>query len=346
MQALDDLVRAEVAKVEQDVAVDAAALVDLDLLRARDDVAARQLHRVRRVVLQEALALGVEQVGALAAAALRDEHARRRERRRVELHHLHVLQRHAQAQRHGHPVAGAGVGVRRARVEAAGAARAEDHRLRADELETAVQEVPADDALAAAVVLDELPGEPLLVRRDVALHHLLVEHVDEDVARDVGGVGGARLAGGAERPLRDAAVLGPREDRAPVLELVDVAGRVVAEGLDGVLVAEVVGALDGVECVLLGVVLGGVPERRVDAALGRAGVAPGRMDLGDDGDVDARVECLDGGAHTGATGADDEDVVLRFHRQGSYTNGHASASLSGGIPVGVRLRSLSDSLTR
>ena len=60
VQPLDDLLRAEVAQVEQDVAVDAAALVDLGLLGARDDVARRELHRVRRVALQEALALGVQ----------------------------------------------------------------------------------------------------------------------------------------------------------------------------------------------------------------------------------------------------------------------------------------------
>jgi hypothetical protein len=38
------------------------------------------------------------------------------------------------------------------------------------------------------------------------------------------------------------------------------------------------------------------------------------MDLGDERDVGARVEGLDGRAHAGATGTDDEDVVLRFHR--------------------------------
>ena len=163
--------------------------------------------------------------------------------------------------------------------------------------------------------LDELPGEVLLVDREVALHHLLVEHVDEDVAGDVGRVGGARLAGGAERALRDPPVLGAREDRAPVLELVDVAGRLVAEDLDRVLVAEVVGALDRVERVLLGVVLGRVAERRVDPALGRARVAADRVDLRDERDVGARVVGLDRRAHAGAAGADDEDVVLRFHRR-------------------------------
>jgi hypothetical protein len=37
------------------------------------------------------------------------------------------------------------------------------------------------------------------------------------------------------------------------------------------------------------------------------------MDLGDEGDVRACVVSLDGGAHAGATGTDDEDVVLGFH---------------------------------
>ena len=57
----------------------------------------------------------------------------------------------------------------------------------------------------------------------------------------------------------------------------------------------------------------GVAERRVDAALGRAGVAARRVDLRDERDVGARVERLDGGAHTRAAGPDDEHVVLRVH---------------------------------
>ena len=224
------------------------------------------------------------------------------------------------AQRLRHPVAGAGVGVGRAGVEPARAAGGQDHRLRADRGQAAVEQVPGDHALAAALVLDELPDEELLVDLQVALHHLLVEDVHEHVPGDVGRVGRARLAGGAERALRDAAVVGAREDRAPVLELVDVVRRLVAEDLDRVLVAEVVGALDRVEGVLLGVVLGGVPERGVDPALGRAGVAAGRMDLRDERDVGARIVRLDGRAHPRAAGPDNEHVVLRFHRRGRYRN--------------------------
>src|SRR5205823_10594339 len=167
---------------------------------------------------------------------------------------------------------GAGVGVGRPDVQPAGAAGGEDHRLRPDRLQTAVEQVPADDALTAAAVLDELPGEVLLVRRDVALADLLVENLDQDVARDIGGVSGARCARGAERTLRYAAVRRAREDGAPVLQLVDVAGRLVAEDLDRVLVAEVVRPLDGVVGVDLRVVLRRVSERRIDAALGSTGV--------------------------------------------------------------------------
>ena len=242
----------------------------------------------------------------------------------MELHHLHVLERDAEPQRLRHPVAGAGVGVGRAGVEPARAAGGEDHRLGPDRGQAAVEQVPGDHALAAALVLDELPDEELLVDLQVALHHLLVEDVHEHVAGDVGRVGGAGLAGGAERALRDAAVVGAREDGAPVLELVDVVRRLVAEDLDRVLVAEVVGALDRVEGVLLGVVLGRVPERRVDPALGRAGVAAGRMDLRDERDVGARVMRLDGRAHARAAGPDDEHIVLRFHRRGRYRIAQAS----------------------
>ncbi len=313
VEALEDLLRAQVPKVQQDVPINAAALVDLRLLRARDDVARGQLHRVRRVALEEAFALRVDQVGAFTARALGDQHARRRQRSRVELHHLHILERDPGAQRHRHPVAGARIRVGRTRVEPAGTAGGDDDGLRADRGEAAVEQVPGDHALAAVVVDRELPDEELLVDLQLALQHLLVEDVDEHVTGDVRRVGRARLAGRAEGALRDPAVLGAREDRSPVLELVDVVGRLVAEDLDRVLVAEVVRAFDGVEGVLFGIVLRRVAERRVDAALGGSRVAPDGMDLRDQRDIGACVVRLDGRAHARAAGSDDQHIVLGLH---------------------------------
>ena len=131
----------------------------------------------------------------------------------------------------------------------------------------------------------------------------------QHVAGDVGAVDGAGRAGGAEGALGDAAVGEAREDRAHVLELVDVAGRLVAHDLDRVLVAQVVGALDRVEGVALGVVLRGVAERRVDAALGGARVGAGRVQLRDHRHVGTGALGLDRGAHAGQARADHHHVM-------------------------------------
>ena len=215
---------------------------------------------------------------------------------------------------HRHAVARAGVGVGGAAVDAAEAAGGEDHGARLDALHAAVHEIPRGHADAAVAVGHQVEREPLLVDGDAALDQLLVQHVQQDVAGDVGRVAGARRAAGAERALGDLAVLGAAEHGAHVLQLVDVAGPLLAHHLDRVLVAQVVRALDGEEGVLVGVVLAGVAERRVDAALGRAGVAPRGVQLGDDADVGAVPRCLDGGAHPGEACAHHHHVVSNHQR--------------------------------
>ena len=79
-------------------------------------------------------------------------------------------------------------------------------------LDAAVEQVPADDAHAPAVVLDE-PEREVLLEDDEAFFHpllqLLVEHLDEDVTGDVRRVDGARRAGGAEGALVELALRVP-----------------------------------------------------------------------------------------------------------------------------------------
>ena len=129
----------------------------------------------------------------------------------------------------------------------------------------------------------------------------------------------ARRACGAERALRELAVLAPGEEGAPVLELVDVAGRLTAQDLDRVLVADVVGALDGVERVRS---RANPPPAFPSAALIPPSAAPEwlrvGMELRDHADVGAGVVCLDRRPHAGAAGTDDEDVVRCFHVDGRY----------------------------
>ena len=97
------------------------------------------------------------------------------------------------------------------------------------------------------------------------------------------------------------------EDGAHVLQLDDVVRGLAAHGLDSVLVAEVVAALDGV----VGVVLPGVvvTDGGVDAALSGDGMAAQGVDLAEQGDVDAGARDFEGGAHSRQTRSYDEDVV-------------------------------------
>ena len=79
----------------------------------------------------------------------------------------------------------------------------------------------------------------------------------------------------------------------------------------GVLVGEVVAALDGVEGVPLPVVFLHVRQCGTHAALGRAGVAAGGVELGQYGraGTGASFDCR---THACATGADDDHVITMF----------------------------------
>ena len=310
-QPLHDAVAAQVAQVEQHAAVDPAALHDLRGLGAGHHVTGCQLELVGGVLAHEALPVLVQEVAALSAGTFRHEHAVRGERGGVELHELHVLERHALAEGQAHGVAGRSVRVRRRAVDAPGAASGHHHGLGADRLDAPVDHVVGHDPHGVAGVVGHQVGdEPLLVGRDVVLHAHGVERVQDDQPGQVGRVAGAREPGAAEGALGDlAGVLLAAEDRSPVLQLVHLQRRALAEDLDRVLVADVVGALDGVERVVLGAVLGLVAEGGVDPALGRARMAADRVELGHEGDVNARLVRGDGRPHARKTGTDDDDVV-------------------------------------
>ena len=273
---------------------------------------------VRRIALHEALAVAVGEVGALAARALRHQHAGVVDAGGVELHELHVLQRQAGAQHHGGAVAGLGVGAGAAEVGAAVAAGGDDGLLGAEAVQRAVVELQGHHAAADAVLVDDqVDGEVLDEELRRVPQRLAVEGVQHGVAGAVGHRAGAHgrralaVLGGhaAERALVDLAVLGARERHAVVLQLVDRGRGVAAQVLDGVLVAQPVGALHRVVHVPAPVVRPHVAERRGDAALGRHRVRAGGEHLGDAGGSEARLGAAERGAQTGAAGAHHHHVV-------------------------------------
>ena len=97
------------------------------------------------------------------------------------------------------------------------------------------------------------------------------------------------------------------ERDARVLEPQHLLGRLAAHDLDRVLVAEVVGALDGVERVRLPRVVR--VERGVDAALRRVRVRAHGVDLGHDRHRRALLGRGQRCTLAGQAGADDQDVM-------------------------------------
>ena len=175
--------------------------------------------------------------------------------------------------------------------------------------------------------LEEQVHDLVLVEEpDAVLDALLVERLQDHVAGSVGRVAGppdrrlAVVAGvAAEAALVDLAVRRAIERQAHVLELDDRLDRLAGQDLGGVLVDQVVAALDGVEHVPLPVVLLEVAESGADTALGGAGVGAGGIELGQDGGVDALAGQLQSGPQTGAAGADDDRIERVVHRYAGWS---------------------------
>ena len=303
--------RAQVAQVEQDGAPSIPRPSRISVvIRPRHDVAGGELQLVGRVLAHEALALGVHEVAALAAGGLRHQHAARVERGGVELHELHVLQRHAGAEREAHAVAGGavrvrGVAVRRGRRRrwpsrppsrrSSGSCRGPCRR-------------PRRRGSAPCESFTSSVTNHLDVRRDLVLHQHRVQRVEDtrpvrSAPKQVRG-----KPAPPNGPLGDLPVVSCRLKRRPSARSRRSPGR-PRRDLDGVLVGEVVGALDGVEGVVLGRVVGLVAQRGVDAALRGARVAAHGVNLRHQSDVHPCLVRGDGRSHPGEARADDDDVM-------------------------------------
>ena len=128
--------------------------------------------------------------------------------------------------------------------------------------------------------------------------------MEDGLAGDVGDEESPGKGGATEASCAEPASLVAVEDHAHMLEFDDVARGFTGHDLNGVLVSEVVGALDGVEGVGFPVVVPALlGHGRVDAALGGIGVATNGVNFGDYGYVGAVSVGLKSGPHTGESRA-------------------------------------------
>ena len=111
-----DFLAAQVTQVEQDalaIVANAAPFVDLGLLGTADKIARCQFHLIGRVTLHEALTLVVDQVATFTTTGLAHQNPVAIDAGGVELHKLHIHQRHASVVGNGDAVAGVGGGIGR-----------------------------------------------------------------------------------------------------------------------------------------------------------------------------------------------------------------------------------------
>ncbi len=260
------------------------------------------------------------QEAALAAAALRDETAGSVNASGMELHKLQVLQWEASTRNHSVAVASAGMRAGRAEVGAAVSASGDNSRVGDKPVQRAVLHAEGDNTPARSVarVHDEVEREVLDKEAGIVLERLAVQGVQNGVAGAVrGGSAAMGLAAfaevealAAEGALVDAAVLGAREGDAITLEFEDGLGGLAAHVVDGVLVAEEICALDGVEHMPAPVIGAHVTKSSIHAAPGGDGVRAGREELGDGGGLQTGLTTADCGAETCAAGTDDNDIDL------------------------------------
>ena len=322
-QALVDGLGAQVVELQEHVVlVGTAATAFLDLLvhAARDEIAWSQVFQGGRVTLHETLAVAVEQNRAFAAAAFGQEHARAGHAGGVELPEFHVLQWDARASGHAQTVTGVDEGVGRGGKNTARAARGQQGGLGFEDVGLAGFHFQSGHAHHVAFgVADQVQGHPLHEEGGAGLHVLLVERVQHGVTGAVGRGASAlhglfTVVGGvaAKRALVNRAVGVAVKRHAEVFEFVHDLRCFAAHEFDRILVAEPVGALDGVVEVVVPVVVAHVAQRSTDAALGCHGVRTGGEHFGEHGDLQAGARELQRRAHARATGSDDDDVKLAF----------------------------------
>ena len=225
------------------------------------------------------------------------------------LHHLHVHEGRSHLVGQGHAVAGADEGVG-ARLEyATEAAGRDDHRLGADDVDVARLHLHNDRAGASAIFHDEGEDEPLLVHADSEAQYLLVENVEEGLTSEVGDEECPCLSLASERADAQPALVVTVEDHSHVLHGDDLVSRLAAHYLNGVLIGQIVAALDGVVCVVLPVVAA-VAQSGVDAPLGGVGVASHGVYLRHDRHVHAILAGRVSGPHSRKARPDHQHVMF------------------------------------
>ena len=210
--------------------------------------------------------------------------------RGVELHHFGVLKGHASAQGSGNAIASGNVGGRGAVPENAGvAAGGQHHGLGAHRGNFARADVAQHRAFAAAVVHSHVEQFVIHKELDAVAQGVVQTGVGNNVAGFVGRVVAAHLGSAAKGSGLNLALGRARKGHAKIIKLKNGRASLLAEFERGILVNQVVAALDRIKAVQLVRVALAEVGNAVDAALGHTGGAARGHALADHNHVEFGV---------------------------------------------------------
>ena len=220
----------------------------------------------------------------------------------MELKELHVLHGYALPQGDGWTIAGQGMGVGRDLEHPSHATGGKQNRLGAEGMDLAVEYLVGRHAAGYAVLDQQIDDVVFVKELDVVADALLIQSLQDHVSRPVGGIARAahrplpKVVGvTAERPLGNLAIRCAVKGQAPVLQFIDCLDGFARHDFGGILVDQVVAALDRVEHVPFPKVLLGIAQRCADASLGCPSVGTGGIELAEYGHA-ANLAQLEGRA--------------------------------------------------
>ena len=301
---------AQVSAVQQYTTVDAVTRIDLGLLRTRHHVSRGQLHHIRSVLLHEPLTVFVPQVCALASGCLREEHSATRYGGGVVLDHFHVHQFSASIVSQGHTIASDNQGVGARLEQPPTAAGAENDTLGPDSAQLSGAYLQRGYSGNLTFFDDERGYKPFFVTLHAGLYQLLKHDVEQGLTGEVTDEEGTGASLAPKGPSTQLALVVSIERHAHVLHIDQRLTSGAAHNFNGILVAQVVAALDCIVGMVFPII-SPVGQSGVDTTLSGAGVAPYGMNLTDDRGVGATCPSGDGGSHSSQSRAYYQHIMFQ-----------------------------------
>ena len=320
-KSLVEEIGGEVVEVEVDVILegtDTASLADFHGHGTGDDITAGEILGGGGVSLHETLTLRVSEDTTFSSATLGHEATDTVDTGGVELDELGILDGDTGSHGHGGTITSAGVGGGGAEVATTVTTGGDDGVLGVEAVDGAVFKAEGHDTDALLAVHDEVEGVVLDEVGGVVGEGATVEGVEHGVAGTIGGSSGSVglttftvfLGLTTEGSLVDLAVLASGEGETVVLQLTDGTGGFTAHVVDGVLVTEPIGTLDGIVEVPSPVIGVHVTQSGIDTTLSGDGVGTSGEELGNDGGLEAIFRKTHSSTKTSTTSTDDDTIVL------------------------------------